>query len=86
MIDEAAAMAARYGEVTLVVVGHTDGAEASQELGLERARAVARALQARGIAAARITSESRADREPLVLTPPGVREPQNRRVTIDIRG
>lgn len=86
VIEEAAA-ASRSGS-RLLVVGHSDrtgSAAINRAMARSRARAVAAALQARGVAAERITVEARGEEEPLVATADGVREIQNRRVLIHLR-
>ena len=72
----------------IVVIGHTDRVgtlEYNDKLSLERARTVRAALVAAGIPADRIQEAGRGEREPLVPTADGVREPKNRRVEINVR-
>ena len=66
------------GRVTLT--GHTDTAEASVPLSMSRAVAAKMRLLEMGIPAARISIVARGDKGLLVQTPPGTRDPQNRRV------
>jgi outer membrane protein OmpA-like peptidoglycan-associated protein len=56
------------------------------KLSQRRAEAAKAYLVRNGIAANRITTEARGERDPLVQTADGVREPQNRRVAINIMG
>lgn len=85
IIDQVVADFAAGGVTSVEVVGHADrsGPDA-YNLGLSqrRADAVRNALTAGGIPAAAITTGFRGEREPLVPTPDGVREPSNRRAEI----
>ncbi len=70
------------------VVGHADraGTDAyNDRLSLRRAETVRDALIAFGYPAARINIAARGEADPLVPTPDGVREPQNRRVEINFQ-
>ena len=72
----------------VVVIGHTDrvGAEeANDELSLQRAERVRADLITQGIAADRIRSAGRGEREPVVPTEDDTDEPLNRRVEINVR-
>ena len=72
----------------IVVIGHTDrvGSDASNDaLSLQRAERVKAELLGLGIAAARLRSAGRGEREPLVRTADGVEEPRNRRVEVNVR-
>jgi outer membrane protein OmpA-like peptidoglycan-associated protein len=72
----------------IVVIGHTDrvGSDASNDaLSLQRAERVAAELRGLGIAAARLRSAGRGEREPLVRTADGAEEPRNRRVEVNVR-
>jgi OmpA-OmpF porin, OOP family len=88
-IVAAAAQAAKQNPgSTISLVGRADtvGSDAyNLALGERRARAVADALMAEGIARDRITLRSAGKREPPVPTPQGVREARNRVVDIAIR-
>jgi OmpA-OmpF porin, OOP family len=66
----------------ITVTGHCDTEE--KDVSLARAEAVVAKLIELGIPASRMSVQSRGDLALLVLTPPGVREPQNRRVEIFI--
>lgn len=72
----------------LMVVGHTDRVgtlQANDALSLKRAQTVAEYLVGRGIAADRIETAGRGEREPLVPTADGVADATNRRVEITLR-
>ena len=73
----------------LHLIGHADrsGPDAyNMKLSQRRADSVKAYLVRNGIAANRITTEARGERDPLVQTADGVREPQNRRVAIYLMG
>ena len=83
----AAANAARAGhEIHLLVTGHTDSVgpdRINQGLSERRAAEVARELMADGVAESDIATRGVGKSDPLVPTPDGVREAQNRRATIE---
>jgi len=84
-IRQAAAQAKSGQKTRIGVTGHADrsGSDAyNMALSLRRANAVKDALVREGIPAANITVVGRGESQPLVQTPDGVREPQNRRVEI----
>jgi OmpA-OmpF porin, OOP family len=69
------------------LVGHADRSGPDNynvKLSQRRANSVKTYLTSHGIAAHRISTEARGERDPLVQTADGVREPQNRRVSINI--
>jgi OOP family OmpA-OmpF porin len=73
----------------LHLIGHADKSGPDTyniKLSQRRADSVKAYLVSHGIAANRITTEARGERDPLVQTADGVREPQNRRVAINIMG
>ena len=76
----------RKAEVTrITLTGHADrsGPERyNMALSLRRAKAVKREMMRNGVAAKDIAVFGRGETQPLVPTPDGVREPQNRRVEI----
>ncbi len=76
----------RKAEVTrITLTGHADrsGPERyNMALSLRRANAVKREMMRNGVAAKDIAIFGRGETQPLVPTPDGVREPQNRRVEI----
>jgi iron complex outermembrane receptor protein len=85
IVDQAAANAAPAKATTLTVTGHTDtvGSDAyNMRLGKRRAESVAAQLEKDGIPSSEIVLISKGKRDLLVPTKDGVREPQNRRVTI----
>ncbi len=87
IVRQAAEEYRRTGTARVEVVGYTDLSGTRQyDLGLSRRRAetVRSALVAQGVPANSITERWRGKDDPLVATPDGVREPQNRRVDIVI--
>jgi OOP family OmpA-OmpF porin len=84
-IKQAADDAKAGRRTSIGVTGHADrsGADAyNMALSLRRANAVKDELVRQGIPATGITVVGRGESQPLVQTPDGVREPQNRRVEI----
>lgn len=85
ILRDAAATAKKVAPVRIVATGHADrsGPE-TYNLGLSERRAVAvrSALDRLGIDPATVSTLARGETDPLVPTPDGVREPQNRRVEI----
>ena len=72
----------------VIVIGHTDrvgSLESNDMLSARRAEFIRDKLVSIGIAAARISTSGRGEREPLVPTEDEVPEPKNRRVEIKIR-
>jgi outer membrane protein OmpA-like peptidoglycan-associated protein len=72
----------------IVVIGHTDRVgrdEANDRLSLQRAERMKSDLVRDGLAAERIRTAGRGEREPVVPTDDGVDEPRNRRVEISVR-
>jgi outer membrane protein OmpA-like peptidoglycan-associated protein/opacity protein-like surface antigen len=87
VIAQAAAHAASGRPTSIVVVGHADtsGSKSYNEgLSSRRARTVADALVARGVNSGVLRVDARGERELATRTADGVREPLNRRATIDI--
>ncbi|RJF87322.1 OmpA family protein [Oleomonas cavernae] len=85
IIQDAANAASSLGVARIELTGHADrsgSAAYNQGLSLKRAKAVATVLVGLGIPAANITTVGKGESAPLVPTPDGVREPQNRRVEI----
>src|SRR5215469_13613851 len=73
------------GSVRIQVTGYTDlsgSAGYNQRLSDRRANNVANALAKLGVTRSDMTVSGRGENDPRVPTPPGVREPQNRRVEI----
>jgi outer membrane protein OmpA-like peptidoglycan-associated protein len=72
----------------IAVIAHTDTVgehEANDRLSLQRAERVKGFLVEIGIAAARIQTSGRGEREPLIATADNTDEPRNRRVEISVR-
>jgi outer membrane protein OmpA-like peptidoglycan-associated protein len=73
------------GSIRLQVTGYTDLSGSpgyNQRLSVRRADNVANALANFGVARSDMVVTGRGENDPRVPTPPGVREPQNRRVEI----
>jgi OmpA-OmpF porin, OOP family len=88
IIGEAAQNARRASSTRIEVAGHADRSgtpQYNQRLSQRRAEVVASELVARGIAREEIGVTAFGESRPLVPTPDGVREPQNRRVEIVLR-
>ena len=87
VIKQAAAAAKQYGSSTITVVGHADRSGSpkyNQGLSLRRGNAVKGALVGEGISDGSISVSGKGESDPLVPTADGVREPQNRRVHINL--
>ncbi len=87
IIGQAAAYAKSGQPTRVLVVGHADtSGSAAYNVGLSnrRARTVADALVAQGIAGGVVSLDGRGETELARATADGVREPLNRRATIDI--
>ncbi len=87
VIHEAAEAAKQFGAANVRVVGHADrsgSATYNNGLSLRRANVVKGALSSEGIPAGAISVSGKGESEPLVPTADGVREPQNRRVNINM--
>jgi iron complex outermembrane receptor protein len=85
VVDQAAKNAGPAKTITLTVTGHTDtvGSDAYNiRLSQRRAESVAGELEKGGIPSSEIAIVAKGKRDLLVPTKDGVREPQNRRVTI----
>ena len=88
VLGEAASAAKSSGSASIMIVGHTDtvGSDAyNQKLSECRASAAKTNLVEKGIAAASISAAGRGETELLVKTGDNVKEPQNRRATIDLQ-
>lgn len=71
------------------ITGYTDTsgtADYNDKLSARRGNAVEQELLQRGVAADRISVDSKGENDLFVQTPDGVREPQNRRATIELMG
>jgi OOP family OmpA-OmpF porin len=88
VVHEAATTAKKNGSASLLIVGHTDTSGSpvyNMKLSMRRAQAVKDSLMAHGIDAGMISTAGRGESELLVQTGDGVKEPQNRRATIDLK-
>jgi outer membrane protein OmpA-like peptidoglycan-associated protein len=88
VVGDAAGAAKEFGAAAIHIVAHTDSSGSpayNQNLSERRAAAVRNALVANGIAADGITTEGRGEGDLMVRTGDGVKEPQNRRATIDMK-
>jgi outer membrane protein OmpA-like peptidoglycan-associated protein len=87
VVTEAAATAKAQGSARITIVGHTDSVGSgayNDELSLRRASAVKDELTRLGISADAISASGKGETELMVQTGDGVKEPQNRRATIDL--
>lgn len=85
IVQEAASNASEVRPVRIEVTGHADRSGPSdynERLSMRRAQSVMDELVRQGIPASDIAVFARGESDPLVPTPDGVREPQNRRVEI----
>jgi len=88
ILRDAAATAQNEAPVRIVATGHADrsGTETyNRALSERRALAVRASLQRLGIEPSTVATFARGETDPLVPTPDGVREPQNRRVELVIQ-
>ncbi len=73
------------GAVNFTITGHTDlaGSDAyNMKLSSSRANSVKQELVKLGVESSGVATFAKGEKEPLVATPDGVKEPQNRRVEI----
>lgn len=87
VIKQAADAAKQFGSASILVVGHADrsGSDAyNQKLSLRRGGNVKGALVSEGISGGAISVSGKGESDPMVPTADGVREPQNRRVHIQL--
>jgi opacity protein-like surface antigen len=87
VLSEAASTAKSTGSASLKIVGHTDtsgSAAYNQRLSDCRANATKNNLIDKGIGENQISASGRGESELMVQTADGVKEPQNRRSTIDL--
>jgi OmpA-OmpF porin, OOP family len=85
VVQQAANAYKAGGSVRIQVTGYTDLSGSpgyNQRLSVRRANNVANALAKLGVARSDMAVSGRGENDPRVPTPPGVREPQNRRVEI----
>lgn len=88
VLDAVVAELHKRGKTSIEVVGHTDtsGSDSyNEKLAMRRANAVKAALQKRGVEVQSIATEGRGEKELLVKTADGVREPANRRAQITFK-
>jgi hypothetical protein len=88
VVAEAASQAKSQGAASIKVIGHTDTSGSTrynQVLSEKRAKSVSDELVRQGIAPGAISASGRGETELMVQTGDGVKEPQNRRATIDIK-
>jgi len=88
VLSEAAAAAKTQGSASVLIVGHTDTVGSNsynQKLSECRANAAKAGLVAKGIGEGQISATGRGETELLVKTGDSVKEPQNRRATIDLK-
>ena len=87
MVSEAASYASQGGATRIVVTGHADrsGSQTyNQRLSERRAKAVADGLVGMGVNAGTLQVDWRGEDQNAVPTPDGVKEPLNRRATINV--
>lgn len=88
VLGEAASAAKSYGSASVEIVGHTDtvgSPKYNQRLSECRANAAATNLESKGVPAGAIHSSGVGESDLLIQTGDGVKEPQNRRDTINLR-
>jgi OmpA-OmpF porin, OOP family len=88
VVSTAADTAKQMGSAQLIIVGHTDtsGSDTyNQNLSERRAATVRAALASQGIDDSKISTSGRGETSLLVQSGDGVKEPQNRRATIDLQ-
>jgi outer membrane protein OmpA-like peptidoglycan-associated protein len=84
-LDEVAARLRGGGSVRIDSFTDRSGPDlANRHVAVQRARSVQAALVERGVPTARMKIVAHGEANPLVATPDGVREPQNRRVDLTI--
>lgn len=87
VISEAVTTAKQGGSASILITGHTDTVGSNsynQRLSVRRSNTVRAEMVSQGIPNGAITSTGRGETELLVQTADGVKEPQNRRATIDL--
>jgi outer membrane protein OmpA-like peptidoglycan-associated protein len=87
VVSDAAAAAKQYGSASIAVVGHTDTVGSDRynnALSMRRSMTVKEALVSHGIPGSAISTGGRGESELMVQTGDSVKEPQNRRATIDL--
>ena len=87
VLSEAASAAKSMGSASVTIVGHTDtvgSPKYNQRLSECRANAAASNLVGKGVPQGAISASGKGETELMVQTGDGVKEPQNRRDTIDL--
>ena len=87
VLSEAASAAKSMGSASVTIVGHTDtvgSPKYNQKLSECRANAAASNLVGKGVPQGAISASGKGETELMVQTGDGVKEPQNRRDTIDL--
>jgi outer membrane protein OmpA-like peptidoglycan-associated protein len=87
VVSEAASYAAQGNPTSVVVTGHADtsgSAAYNIRLSERRAKTVADALVAAGVNGSAMSVDWKGESQPAVATGDGVKEPLNRRATINI--
>jgi outer membrane protein OmpA-like peptidoglycan-associated protein len=87
VISEAVTAAKQTGSATVLITGHTDTVGShtyNQRLSMRRSNTVKAEMVRQGIAPGQISATGKGETELLVQTADGVKEPQNRRATIDL--
>jgi outer membrane protein OmpA-like peptidoglycan-associated protein len=88
VLSEAAAAAKSSGSAAVRIVGHTDtsgSATYNQKLSECRANAAKTNLVGKGVSEGSISTSGKGEAELMVQTGDGVKEPQNRRATVDLQ-
>ncbi|MDZ4739734.1 MAG: OmpA family protein [Alphaproteobacteria bacterium] len=88
VVADAAAAAKQFGSTSIVVVGHADtvgSPQYNQRLSERRSNTVRKELVGQGIEANKIAASGQGETELLVQTGNNVKEPQNRRASIDLQ-
>jgi opacity protein-like surface antigen len=88
VLSEAASAAKSSGSASVRIVGHTDTVGSSaynQKLSECRADAAKANLVGKGVADGAISTSGKGEAELMVQTGDGVKEPQNRRATVDLQ-
>jgi len=88
VLSEAAAAAKSSGSAAVRIVGHTDtsgSAAYNQKLSECRANAAKTNLVGKGVSEGSISTSGKGESELMVQTGDGVKEPQNRRATVDLQ-
>jgi OmpA-OmpF porin, OOP family len=87
VVGDAADAARRAGAASIAIIGHTDSSGSTtynRRLSERRASAVRKELISLGFAAANMSTAGHGEDELIVKTADDVKEPQNRRATIDL--